>query len=261
MRADQLLKQLFTQYNRSQIQSMIQHGKIQFLDSQGHWQTVTKASQMFSEDYLDSFKFRIEDSEWNKFVSRAGIKLSGALNEFEIDVANLVCLDVGLSTGGFSDCLLQSGAKKIMGIDVGREQLHPQLQGNPKLLAVDKVNAREPLPEDSLATFFGKDQHLFDFIVVDVSFISLDKIIGNICNYLAPGGYLLTLVKPQFELGAEALNKKGVVKNEVDPYSAVEKNLEIFTGQNLKILGNCLSQITGDDGNKEFFIYAQKSSH
>ena len=261
IRADKLLTQVFPKINRNQIQNLIENRLIEYLGENQKWILLEKSSHKFCQTFAQSDNWRIRDSQWTRFVSRAGIKLQGAIDHWQINVKGLICLDVGLSTGGFSHCLLQNGVKRILGIDVGKNQLHKTLSDLPQLISLEGVNAREPLPALEVEKFFAGLPPLFDLMVIDVSFISLGKIIGNLVDYLKPGGKVVALVKPQFELGPEALNKNGVVKKSLDPFLAVEKNLDIFTSNKLNSLAYCLSPIEGDDGNKEFFIYGQKTTN
>jgi len=171
-------------------------------------------------------------------------------------VANLQVLDVGISTGGFSDCLLQKGAAQILGVDVGHGQLHSSLVHHPRLKHLEGLNAREIDQNPEVKALMPEGG--FDLIVMDVSFISISLIIPKLSPLLKAGGHLLSLVKPQFEVGHKGLGKGGLVK---DPglYSVVEDKVRSLcqsSGMSVKDYFN--SPIEGKDGNREFFIFAQK---
>lgn len=189
------------------------------------------------------------------YVSRGGQKLAGALSETGLEVAGKRCLDVGQSTGGFTDCLLQNGAKHVVGVDVGHDQLHPQLRVDPAVTAIEGINCRALTAAD-LGNALPADG--FDLIVGDVSFISLTLILPQLPALLAAHGDLLMLVKPQFEVGPGNLGKGGIVR---DPalYGEVEQKLR-NCAQNLGLTVKAWldSPITGGDGNREFFIWLNK---
>ena len=161
-RLDQILSEFFPLWSRSQIQKLIQSGDIEYSEDQKSWRPLSKPGQKFDFTNLHSDQFRIRDSSLLKYVSQGALKLEKALDRFGVDANGVTALDVGLSTGGFSDLLLQRGAKKILGIDVGQGQLHKDLQSNNKLQAFDKVNARHPLPNSLLQSFFGEEEQCFD---------------------------------------------------------------------------------------------------
>ena len=189
------------------------------------------------------------------YVSRGGQKLAGALAQTGLKVAGKICLDIGQSTGGFTDCLLQAGARHVVGVDVGHDQLHPQLRVDPAVTAIEGINCRalsaadlgEAMPESG-----------FDLIVGDLSFISLTLVLPQLPPLLAKQGDLLLLVKPQFEVGAGNVGKGGIVR---DPamYTEVEKKLLNFAENlGLTVRSWIDSPITGGDGNREFFIWLNK---
>ncbi len=184
------------------------------------------------------------------FVSRGGLKLSHALQEFCLDVSGLVCADIGASTGGFTDCLLQAGAARVYAIDVGRGQLHQKLRKDPRVIVMEGINARYLRPEDL--------PELVDLVTIDVSFISLTKILPAAKNILKSKGYIVALIKPQFEVGPRQVGKGGVVK---DPrlHEEVKYKIKGFAlKEGFEILGLCESPILGPAGNKEFFILLRK---
>lgn len=183
-----------------------------------------------------------------KFVGRGGLKMEGALDAFGIDPTGLVCLDVGASTGGFTDCLLQRGAAKVHAIDVGTNQLVWKLRSDPRVIVKEKFNARHMTPED-----IGEP---IDLAVTDVSFISLTKILPPMFATLGKGGQIICLIKPQFELNREDISKGGIVRDPELHQRAVDKIHHFVTRE----LGHSWiesigSPITGTDGNKEFLAW------
>lgn len=256
-RLDQIISQLYPQWTRSKIQSMIEKGLVQIFD-QG-WKTVLRPGIKFEEDTLNKEKIKLTLDEEMQFVSRGALKIKKAFEEFGLDPQNKVALDVGLSTGGFSDYLLKNGAFKILGVDVGKDQLHPSLKENDRLVYHDKVNAREGVPREILDGFFSNlNSRSFDLIVVDVSFISLGLILPPIAPLLGADGHLICLVKPQFELSRGDLNKKGVVKDPAMGKSCVEKISGVLVQNKLDIIGSCTSPIEGENGNQEYLIVSHR---
>lgn len=191
----------------------------------------------------------------DRFVSRGGLKLAGALVASGIDVAGRTCLDVGQSTGGFTDCLLQAGARHVVGLDVGHGQLHPRLLADSRITAIEGINCRSLVAADLGNTLPNKG---FDLIVGDLSFISLTLVLPQLPPLLADNGDLLLLVKPQFEVGPGNIGKGGIVR---DPslYQGVEARLrQCAATLGLTVHGWLDSPITGGDGNHEFFIWLKK---
>jgi len=185
-----------------------------------------------------------------KYVSRGGLKLETALNYFELDVRNFICLDIGSSTGGFVDCLLQRGARIVYAVDVGKNQLHEKLKNDKRVISYEEKDARE-LTENEI-------KEKVNLITIDVSFISLTKIIPSVIKFLKDNGYLLVLVKPQFELEKKFV-KKGVVRDENLRKLAVNKILDFLKEMKFEILGVVRSYPPGPKGNNEFFILAKKN--
>jgi 23S rRNA (cytidine1920-2'-O)/16S rRNA (cytidine1409-2'-O)-methyltransferase len=186
-----------------------------------------------------------------RFVSRGGEKLAHALSVFSIDPGGLVCADVGASTGGFTDCLLQHGAARVYAIDVGYGQLDASLRGDPKVVVMDRVNARylEMLPESvALAT-------------IDVSFISLALVLPPIARALRDGGVCIPLIKPQFEAGRRDVGKGGVVRDPEVHRRVIWQALEAARGAGLGCEGLTRSPITGPAGNVEFLAHLVKGGH
>ena len=185
-----------------------------------------------------------------KYVSRGGMKLEGALDAFKIDVRGLKCLDVGASTGGFTDCLLKRGAKEIYAIDSGVGQLHPDLSSDTRVHSIEKFNARNLTKEITDGEC--------DIAVADVSFISQTYLLAPIANCLRAGGIFISLIKPQFEAGASALGKNGVVKNAGYRFLAVKRVLNAAHEIGFDAKGLIPSPITGGDGNKEYLACFMK---
>lgn len=189
-----------------------------------------------------------------KYVSRAGYKLEKALEEFKISVQERVCLDVGASTGGFTDCLLQNGALHVFGIDVGFNQMVSELRNNPKVTCIEKVNAR--MLDDLIRTKLLEPFHpIPNLVVADLSFISLTLVLKAVVNSVAINSEFIVLIKPQFELGKEALNKKGIVTDNRVRIGALDKITDFCKENNWKVLGSIQSPIKGGDGNVEYILY------
>lgn len=185
----------------------------------------------------------------NPYVSRGGLKLESAMKAMNIGVEGKVCMDIGASTGGFTDCLLQHGASKVYAVDVGHGQLHPRIKADPRVISVEGVNFRY-FPMEIL-----KDP--VEFVTIDVSFISLDKILPVAALAAAPGAQFLAMVKPQFEV-QPGETKKGVVKDEAIRQKAIEKIKNIAKELKLDIKGGADSGIRGPEGNLEHFLWLEK---
>lgn len=252
MRLDLYLVQKKLASSRSHAQELIHAGQVYILKN-SQKVILKKPNHQVDEGSDQIF---VEQGPANRFVSRGGLKLEGALEHCQLSVKDLKALDVGISTGGFSDCLLQSGVASVVGVDVGHGQLHSSLSSHPRLQHIEGLNAREIDQDPRVRALMPPAG--FDLIVMDVSFISVSLIIPKLIGLLKPGGHLLSLVKPQFEVGPEGLGKGGLVK---DPglYSVVEdkvRGLCQSSGMSIKDYFN--SPIEGKDGNREFFIFAQK---
>ena len=185
-----------------------------------------------------------------RFVGRGGEKLQAALEIFGVDPAGLRALDIGASTGGFTHCLLMNGAVAVTAIDAGVGQLHPKLLSDERVTNVEKYNARE---------LSVSDVGCFDLAVMDVSFISQTYILPRLPQVLVEHGIAITLIKPQFEAGRAALNKKGIVKDPCDRMFAIRRVLESARGVGLVPAGLALSPILGGDGNTEYLAYFTKN--
>lgn len=249
MRADQLLVERGLAATRSQAQRLIAAG-LRWHDGQG-WRQVAKNG----EDLPQAAQLELQDDAETRYVSRGGLKLAGALDAAGVDPAGWRCLDVGQSTGGFTDCLLQRGAAQVVGVDVGHGQLHERLRGDARVVALEKVNAREV---DAAVLRRAGVEADFALVVGDLSFISLTLVLPALVPLLRAGGLLLMLAKPQFELQPGQLGKGGVVRDEA-LYPQVERRIrEACTAAGLQVQGWFDSSIRGGDGNREFFVLARK---
>ena len=186
-----------------------------------------------------------------KYVSRGGLKLEKAMSHFDVELHDKVCMDVGSSTGGFTDCMLQNGAVKVFAIDVGRGQLDWKLRQDPRVVCMEKTNIRYVTPED-----IGEE---IDFASVDVSFISLKLVLPVAKTLLADNGEIVALIKPQFEAGREQVGKKGVVKDIKVHYEVIKKILDFARSIDLHVAGLSFSPIKGPEGNIEYLAYLKKA--
>ena len=260
MRADQLLVHRGLAASRSQAQRLIESG-VRKLTREG-WRPVAK-----SDDLFDDAEIELLNSAEAKYVSRGGLKLEGALQASGISVQGKLCLDIGQSTGGFTDCLLQQGAAGVVGVDVGHAQLHPRLRADPRVVCLEKVNARElnateliALCVDSMTPNcqFDLKNQAFQLLVGDVSFISQTLLVPRFADLLAARAEVLMLVKPQFELQPGDLAKGGIVKD-ASLYEKVEQRIRASYAQHSLAVKNYFeSPISGGDGNREFFVHAVK---
>jgi 23S rRNA (cytidine1920-2'-O)/16S rRNA (cytidine1409-2'-O)-methyltransferase len=205
---------------------------------------VDKAGTQVSTDATIRIK-----GEDNPYVSRGGLKLKGALEEFGIDARGSVVLDVGVSTGGFTDCLLQEGAKKVYAVDVGYGQLAWKLRTDERVVLFERENIR----------YFSGDgiDDEIDLVTIDVSFISLKLVIPAVVKLIRKGAVILALIKPQFEAGKADVGKKGVVRDPAVHKRVVEDVVAFSEEIGCRVKGTCESPITGPAGNREFFLYAR----
>lgn len=249
MRADQLLVDRGLAASRSQAQRLIASG-VEWRLGTKPWQRVAKNG----DELPLPCEVRLLDNAEARYVSRGGLKLEGALRSSGLSAQGLRCLDVGQSTGGFTDCLLQQGAAQVVGLDVGHGQLHPRLRDDARVVCVERLNARELEANDARVPDARQG---FDLVVGDVSFISLTLVLPALLPLLKKGGALLMLVKPQFELQPSDIGKGGLVKDEAS-YVQVEARLrDACAAMNLEVLGYWPSAIAGGDGNQEFWIGAR----
>jgi len=184
------------------------------------------------------------------YVSRGGIKLEGALDAFRIDPKGFVVMDVGASTGGFADCVLQRGAKKVYAVDVGYGQLAWKLQTDSRVVSLERRNVRYLKREEV------KEE--MDLILIDTSFISIEKFLPNLLRFLREGGSIIGLIKPQFEVGRGEVGKGGVVRDGILHQKVIDRISEFSRGLGLSVLGVIESPILGPKGNREFFIYLKR---
>lgn len=239
LRLDQLLFKKGITESREKARALILEGKIIV---NGH--KIEKPGSMVDENS----EIRI-CGETLRYVSRGGLKLEHALREFSINLKDKVAMDVGASTGGFTDCLLQHGAKKIYAIDVGYGQLAWKLRVDPRVVPIERTNvrylSRDKIPED------------IDIAVVDVSFISLKLVIPKVLEFLKPQGEIVALIKPQFEVGKGEVDSGGVIKDSEKRLKTVEEIKKFFETLQLKVMGVVESPIRGQKGNIEYLIYAK----
>ena len=239
LRLDQLLvgKGLFA--SREQAQRAVMAGEVKV-----GTRIAAKPSQLLEADAAIAVK------PTRKYVGRGALKLEGALDHFKIEVHGKVALDIGASTGGFTDCLLQQGAAKVYAVDVGHGQLDWKLRNDPRVIALEKLNARflsrEHVPE------------LVDLCVIDVSFISLTLILPNAFDLITPAGVVLGLIKPQFELQRADVGSGGVVRDPELHQRAQDKIVQFVTRLGHIVTGIVPSAIKGTDGNQEFFACLRK---
>jgi 23S rRNA (cytidine1920-2'-O)/16S rRNA (cytidine1409-2'-O)-methyltransferase len=244
MRADQLLVERGLASTRSQAQRLIAAG-VRWRGA-GAWKPVAKNG----DEVPDEAEIELLDDAEARYVSRGGLKLEGALRQSGLDVQGKSCLDVGQSTGGFTDCLLQQGAARVTGVDVGHGQLHAKLRQDPRVIPLEKINARALTAEQAGGPF--------DVITGDLSFISLTLVLPALVPMLAPQGALL--VKPQFELQPGQVGKGGIVS---DPklHAVVEQRIRAACAElGLQVIGWFDSSIAGGDGNREFFVFAKQNT-
>jgi 23S rRNA (cytidine1920-2'-O)/16S rRNA (cytidine1409-2'-O)-methyltransferase len=246
VRADQLLTQKKYVPSRTAARELILAGKVAAI-LEGKKIKILKTSQLL----IESVEFEIS-GDLLKYVSRAGFKLDGALEKIKLDVDGFKVLDVGQSTGGFSDCLLQRNVSQVVGVDVGNNQLHRKIKDNSKVLAFEGLNARD----------LANDQRWkvtkFNLVVVDLSFISLTYVLGTLSQCLDSEVILLALVKPQFEVGHGGLDKNGLVKDPLLYPKVKNKIIECAQSAKWNVIDYFESSLVGKDGNREFFIYACK---
>ncbi|SCX73897.1 TlyA family RNA methyltransferase [Variovorax sp. EL159] len=255
MRADQLLVERGLAASRSQAVRLIAGGmRWRDAGTSDAWRSVVKNK----DEVPESAELELDDAAEARYVSRGGLKLEGALAVSGVDPAGKLCLDVGQSTGGFTDCLLQRGAAKVVGVDVGHGQLHAKLREDVRVVPIEGVNARA-LSQGDLEEEGSEGELRFDLIVGDLSFISLTLVLPAVVEFLTDDGRLLMLVKPQFELQPGQVGKGGIVRDE-SMYAVVEKRLrDACEALDLRVLQWFDSPIAGGDGNREFFIHAVRA--
>lgn len=234
-RLDLLVNQQFPEYSRRIIQSWIMQGKVKV-----NGVPVLKPGTLFASDVILSV-----DAHEPKYVSRAGFKLEKALDYFHIDPKGLVVLDAGLSTGGFADCLLQRGAAKIYGVDVGYGQVHEKIRTDKRVVVLERTNLRE----------LHSVGQLVDLITLDLSFISILKVMDAVTALVKPNGQLLTLIKPQFEAKKEEVERGGLITNPKIHQRIITEVIAGIENYGFACKGYIESPIAGTTGNKEFLAY------
>ncbi|AYQ28208.1 TlyA family RNA methyltransferase [Polaromonas sp. SP1] len=278
MRADLFLVDHGHAATRSQAQRLIASGVQWRAETDAPWKKVAKNG----DEIPPGAQLQLLDTTEAKYISRGGLKLEGALKATGLKVAGLRCLDIGQSTGGFTDCLLQHGAAQVVGVDVGHGQLHASLREDPRVICIEGVNARSMTAADLIAGHAGDtgatgyfddefedDEDVqeepaveagFDFLTGDLSFISLTLVLPAVVRLLKPGGDLLMLIKPQFELQPGQIGKGGIVRDAAH-FEFVEKRLrDACAALGLDVKAWLASPIEGGDGNREFFIQAVKGA-
>lgn len=239
-RLDVLLVKRNLVESREKAKAVIMSGNV-FVDGQRE----DKAGTTFSDEVQIEIK-----GHTLPYVSRGGLKLEKALANFDVTVDGKVCTDVGSSTGGFTDCMLQNGAVKVFAIDVGRGQLDWKLRQDPRVVCMEKTNIRYVTPED-----IGEP---IAFSSIDVSFISLTKVLEPIRNYLTPDGEIVALIKPQFEAGREKVGKKGVVRDKAVHLEVVERIVTFALEHGFSVHHLSYSPIKGPEGNIEYLVHIEK---
>ena len=279
MRADLFLVEHGFATTRSQAQRLIGSGVqwrvvVDEAEVAAPWKRVAKNG----DEIADAAEVQVLDNTEAKYISRGGLKLEGALKATGLDVTGLRCLDVGQSTGGFTDCLLQHGAVQVVGVDVGHGQLHVSMRDDDRVACLEGINARSLTAADLVSAYAqayssGDDTDadrdadnepdidpIFDFLTGDLSFISLTLVLPAVVRLLKANGHLLMLVKPQFELQPGQIGKGGIVRDPAH-FEFVEKRLRDCCAElGVDVLGWRASSIEGGDGIREFFIHGKKGS-
>jgi 23S rRNA (cytidine1920-2'-O)/16S rRNA (cytidine1409-2'-O)-methyltransferase len=244
--------------SRELAKALILEGKV-FVDGQ----SVTKAGALVNETSLFVLK---ENSI--PFVSRGGLKLEAALSFFNVHIHGKVIMDVGSSTGGFTDCVLKRKAKKVYSIDVGYGQLDWSIRNDPRVVVLERTNVRYldkmNLEELSRKKEYNCDELMYrtiDMAMIDVSFISLSKVLPVVHSYVRENGLILALIKPQFEVGKREVEKGGIIRTEEKRLRAISNIQDFSEKNNFKVIGVTLSPIAGQKGNREYFIYLRKAAH
>lgn len=250
-RLDLLLVQSGLCDSRARAQRLIREGRVQ-IRLKAQWQVADKASLKLPEETEIQVSHREED----RYVSRGALKLLPALERHASDLSGAIALDVGQSTGGFTDCLLQHGAARVVGIEVGHDQLAARLRNDPRVICLEGYNARNLSPDLIQYT----DNRGFDLAVMDVSFISQTLILDSLAPLLRPDGLLFTLIKPQFEVGPEHVGKGGIVRDSALYTDVCQRIQQQCRALGLTTLELDDSPILGGDGNREFVLVARKDN-
>ncbi|WP_114416287.1 TlyA family RNA methyltransferase [Marinospirillum perlucidum] len=249
-RLDLLLVKQQLATSRTQAQQFLSEGRVE-LFKQGRWQGVSKPGLKLPDDS----QLQVETREEDDYVSRGALKLKAVVEASGLELEGWLALDIGQSTGGFTDYLLKAGVRQVVGLDVGQAQLDARLAGDPRVTSLEKVNARY------LEACLLQEADLpatYDLIVMDVSFISQTLILPRLPALLNEQGWIMTLVKPQFEVGRENIGKGGLVRNPLLFAEVKEKISQLLDKLGLDIKHWLASPIKGGDGNQEFLLAAQK---
>jgi len=240
-RLDKLLMERGLASSRQRAKGLIMAGSV--------WVSGRKVTKVGTEFPMD-VEVEVKESPLRKYVSRGGLKLEAAIKEFGLSVQGKVCLDVGASKGGFTDCLLKNGAKKVYALDVGYGQLDWKLRNDPRVVNIERTNIRY---------FEGEEiKSPIDLATIDVSFISLDKVLPKVKELIGEGGEIVSLIKPQFEAGREKVRRGGVVKDKKVHQEVIDKIKLLARDLELEVKGLVASPIKGPAGNIEYFIYLKK---
>jgi len=242
-RLDVLLHERNPQYSRRQIQSWIMQGNVTVNDK-----IITKAGMQVSEDADVVLAVEVP-----KYVGRAGLKLEKALDHFGIDVSNLIVLDAGLSTGGFTDCLLQRGAQKVYGVDVGYGQVADKIRHDDRVVVMERTNLRHLEPSDLAEKV--------DLVTLDLSFISILKVMDAVSKVLKDNGHLVTLIKPQFEAHKGEVGRGGIITDPEVHKDVIKRVVDGIETHGFTNEGVIESPILGATGNKEFLAYFKRSKN
>jgi len=243
MRLDELLVARGLVETRAQAKALIMSGRVL---------RGTERLEKPGKEFAHDLELIVEQPP--RFVSRGGEKLAGALAHFNLDARGAHVLDVGASTGGFTDCMLQAGAAAVVCVDVGRAQLHARLLGDPRVTNIEKLNARRLQASDL-------PRSNFDAIVMDLSFISLTAVLPAVWPFLRPGGWMVALVKPQFEAGKAEVDKgRGVIRDTTVQNATLEaiRTFALRKLDHAALIGTMDSPLTGTDGNREFLLALSK---
>ena len=241
-RLDVLLVQKGLAPSREKAKSMIMEGNV-FVNNNRE----DKAGSMFPEDCVIEIH-----GNTLKYVSRGGLKLEKAMTHFQINLEDCICMDIGASTGGFTDCMLQNGAKKVYSVDVGYGQFAWKLRQDPRVVCMEKTNIRYVTPQDI--------DDVLDFASVDVSFISLTKVLPAAHELLKEHGQMVCLIKPQFEAGREKVGKKGVVRDKNVHIEVIENVISFALSNGFSVHHLEYSPIKGPEGNIEYLVHIEKAT-
>ncbi len=248
MRLDQFLVQFKKIESRTKAHDLIVHKQILV-----NGKIISKPSCDIDESDI----VEIQSQEILKYVSRAGLKLEAAVSKYKLNLEGRIILDIGQSTGGFTDCCLQFGAEKVIGFDVGENQLHQSLRSDSKVIFFEKLNVKNLSGHTGFLKVVPTGG--FNLLICDVSFISLSLVVPHISKYLKKNSEYLFLVKPQFECGSINLDKNGIVKN-LKVYKEIQKNMtDLFSNYFGTVTDYFESPVPGKEGNLEFFIYGRNT--